>query len=113
MTTIGNEDPLIAEIEKMIAKEENPEYRNDCKEDVLDYLRVFHKLVIADRARQQAEKEKMIAELKEKESEYNLAYKLEQDGELKQNYLGRKLTYGHAVHIIQGKEQKEEREASK
>ena len=91
--TNQNDDPLIAEIEKMIAKEENPEYRNDCKEDVLDYLRVFHKLVIADRARQQAEKEKMIAELKDK---------IHRD-----EYGGEVVDLEDVIAIIQGKEQKE------
>ena len=76
--------------------------------DELVLLSLVRKLVIADRARQQAEKEKMIAELQKLLN--NSADKWVKGKSNSDNmyYGGMNTAYSTAIQIIQGKEQKEE-----
>ena len=96
--TNQNDDPLIAEVDRIM---ENLREHEASNVGEIYLLNEFRKLVIADRARQQEEKEKMIAELKRNAMTFYDPQEI------------MAVTLDDIQKIIQGKEQKEEREASK
>ena len=105
----NNPDLLIAGIKQMIADYSGPAEKTRMYNGfhVGNLLVEVKELVKQDRARQQAEKEKMIAELE--------AYKPTREQQLDNPLLSLGMTSGmiYAIEVIQGKEQKEEREMSK
>ena len=114
MTNNQNDDPLIAEIEKRMAdidkiQEEQPTYSSEWYESNVarNTCSAIIDLVKQDRARQQAEKEKMIAEVKHK-----IAELMERAGKEEMNNYA--LLYSAAemeqvLEIIQGKEQEQKK----
>ena len=107
MLTNKNDDPLIAEIEKVIANlkeaqkanRDDKEFQFGASMTILNLYNVRGS-VIADRARQQEEKEKMIAELKALEPYFDEGEGWEIPAALDKNQV---------IAIIQDKEQKEEK----